>query len=86
MITPITAPLISPRVYIDLPVTDDELKFIPRTYPNLSVALTGREQQAGPEFRLEGPLYDVVQYLIEESPLGLQEILLTVKYLRLATQ
>jgi len=86
MITPANAPLVTPRVYIDLPVTDDEMEFIPRSYPRLSVALTGRQQNAGPEFRLEGELPDIMDYLVQDSAMTIAEIFQTTKYIRLASQ
>jgi hypothetical protein len=86
MITPVNAPLVPPRVYIDLPITDDEMEFIPRSYPSLSVAMTGRQQHAGPEFRLEGELPDIMDYLIQDSSMTVHEIFQTTKYIRLASQ
>jgi hypothetical protein len=86
MITPSDAPLVTPRVYIDLPVTDDEMKFIPRSYPRLSVALTGRQQHAGPEFRLEGELPDVMDYLIQDSAMTVHEIFQMTRHMKLASQ
>lgn len=86
MITPITHPEVPPRVYIDLPQTDDEPQHLVRHYPSLTYAMTGREQQGGPEFRVEGDLPDVVRYLYAELPVDSHQLIVIISNLKLAGQ
>lgn len=86
VITPITHPEVPPRVYIDLPQTDDEPQHLVRHYPSLTYAMTGRDQQGGPEFRVEGDLPDVIRYLEAELPVDRDVLLQILGTLRLAGQ